>query len=51
MHCIRNEECDDLELRRLNRVLPDEAAAADTFGIDESGEDTSFPKPIFFLWT
>lgn len=25
--CIRNEECEDLEPRKLYRVLPDEAAA------------------------
>jgi hypothetical protein len=27
--CIRNEECEDLEPRKLYRVLPDEAAAAE----------------------
>jgi hypothetical protein len=29
--CIRNEECEDLEPRKLYRVLPDAAAAADGY--------------------
>ena len=48
--CIRNEECEDLELRKLYRVLPDEAAAADGYirVIDESGEDYLYPQ-VYFL--
>ena len=47
--CIRNEECEDLELRKLYRVLPDEAAAADGYirVIDESGEDYLYPQDYF----
>src|SRR6266545_2817039 len=47
--CIRNEECDDLEPRKLYRVLPDEAAAADGYirVIDESGEDYLYPRDYF----
>ena len=47
--CIRNEECEDLEPRKLYRVLPDEAAAADGYirVIDESGEDYLYPTNYF----
>ena len=47
--CIRNEECEDLEPRKLYRVLPDEAASADGYlrVIDESGEDYLYPKDYF----
>lgn len=47
--CIRNEDCEDLKLRKLYRVLPDEAAAADGYMrvIDESGEDYLYPQDYF----
>jgi hypothetical protein len=47
--CIRNEDCEDLAPRKLYRVLPDEAAAADGFFcvIDESGEDYLYPQDYF----
>ena len=47
--CIRNEECEDLEPRKLYRVLPDEAAEADGYirVIDESGEDYLYPRDYF----
>jgi hypothetical protein len=47
--CIRNEECEDLEPRKLYRVLPDEAAAEDGYirVIDESGEAYLYPKDYF----
>ena len=47
--CIGNEDCEDLELRKLYRVLPDEAAAADGYirVIDESGEDYLYPQDYF----
>ena len=47
--CVRNEECEDLEPRKLYRVLPDEAAAADGYVrvIDESGEDYLYPQAYF----
>ena len=47
--CIRNEECEDLEPRKLYRVLPDEAAAVDGYirVIDESGEDYLYPRDYF----
>ena len=47
--CFRNEECEDLEPRKLYRVLPDEAAVADGYirVIDESGEDYLYPQNYF----
>jgi hypothetical protein len=47
--CIRNQDCDDLEPRKIYQVLPDEAAAADGYLriIDESGEDYLYPQSYF----
>ncbi|MGI8566957.1 MAG: hypothetical protein ACR2LZ_10810 [Pyrinomonadaceae bacterium] len=48
--CIRNEDCEDLEVRKIYRVLPDKAAAEDGYirVIDESGEDYLYPVSYFF---
>lgn len=47
--CVRNEDCEDLELRKLYQVLPDESAAEDGYLriIDESGEDYLYPAEYF----
>lgn len=47
--CIRNEGCEDLEPRKVYRVLPDETAAEDGYirVIDESGEDYLYPQAYF----
>lgn len=47
--CIRNQECEDLEPRKVYQVIPDEAAAADGLlrVIDESGEDYLYPRDLF----
>jgi hypothetical protein len=47
--CIRNEECEDLEPRKVYQVIPDEAAAVDGLirVIDESGEDYLYPRDFF----
>lgn len=49
--CIRNEDCDDLETRKIYRVVPDESAAAEGHirVIDESGEDYLYPQDYFVL--
>ena len=49
--CIRNEDCEDLEPRKVYQVLPDEAAAEDGYirVIDESGEDYLYPADYFVL--
>jgi hypothetical protein len=48
--CIHSEGSDDLELRKVYRVLPDRAAARDGYVrvIDESGEDYLYPAEYFF---
>jgi hypothetical protein len=47
--CIRNEGCEDLEPRKVYRVLPDEAAAEDDYirVVDESGGDYLYPRDYF----
>jgi hypothetical protein len=47
--CIRNEDCEDLEPRKVYQVLPDEAASEDGYlrVIDESGEDYLYPQDYF----
>jgi len=39
--CVRDDDCEDLEVRKVYRILPDRAAAKDGYVriIDESGED------------
>ena len=47
--CIRNEDCDDLEPRKIYQVLPDESSVADGYirVIDDSGEDYLYPQDYF----
>jgi hypothetical protein len=49
--CIRNEECDDLELHKVYQIVPDEHAAKDGYLriVDESGEDYLYPESYFVL--
>ena len=47
--CVRNEECEDLELRKVYQILPDKRAAQDGYirVVDESGEDYLYPQSYF----
>lgn len=47
--CIRSEGAEDLEIRKVYRILPDARAAKDRFVrvIDESGEDYLYPADYF----
>lgn len=47
--CVRNDECDDLELRKVYAVLPDKRAERDGYMrvVDESGEDYLYPESYF----
>ena len=47
--CIRNEGCDDLELRKVYQVVADPDAAKEGYVriIDESGEDYLYPEDYF----
>jgi len=49
--CVRKEDCQDLEIRKIYQALPDELALADGYlrVIDESGEDYLYPKNYFVL--
>ncbi len=47
--CVRNQGCDDLEMRKLYQVLPDASAEKEGYVrvIDESGEDYLYPRDYF----
>lgn len=47
--CIQKDDCEDLEVRKVYQVLPDEAAADDGLlrVVDESGEDYLYPAKLF----
>jgi len=47
--CIRNDECEDLELRKIYHVLPDKKALQDGYlrVVDETGEDYLYPESYF----
>ncbi len=47
--CVRNEDCEDLELRKVYELLPDARAARDGYVrvIDESGADYLYPVDHF----
>lgn len=47
--CVRNDECEDLEPRRVYEVLPDKRAEKEGYirVVDESGEDYLYPESYF----
>ena len=47
--CVRNDECDDLEIRKIYQILPDKRGARDGYirVLDESGEDYLYPEAYF----
>lgn len=47
--CVRNEGAEDLDLRKVYRVLPDKAAAAEGYlrVVDDSSEDYLYPAAYF----
>jgi hypothetical protein len=49
--CLKNKNAEDLVVRKLYQVLPDERAAKDNYLriIDESGEDYLYPASYFFI--
>ena len=49
--CVQNEACEDIELKKIYQVLPDDSAAQDGYVrvIDESGEDYLYPAGNFIL--
>jgi hypothetical protein len=51
--CVRNDDCEDLELRKVYRILPDDRAAEEGYVrvVDESGEDYLYPAGYFVSLT
>ena len=49
--CLKNKGCEDLVVRKIYPVLPDEKAAREKYirVIDESGEDYLYPASYFFV--
>lgn len=49
--CVENKDCEDLEKRKIYRVIPDEEASKDGFlrVVDESGEDYLYPESYFVI--
>jgi len=47
--CVRNDECEDLEVRKIYLILSDKRAARDGYirVVDESGEDYLYPESYF----
>ncbi|MDF0673561.1 MAG: hypothetical protein P0120_04335 [Nitrospira sp.] len=47
--CVKNDDCDDLEKRKVYRVLVDPKAEKDGYlrVIDESGDDYLYPASYF----
>lgn len=47
--CIQNDGADDLQVRKIYQVLPDENAGQDGYlrVVDDSGEDYLYPENFF----
>lgn len=47
--CVKNDDCEDLEKRKVYRVIPDKKADKDGYlrVIDESGEDYLYSASYF----
>ena len=49
--CVENKDCEDLEKRKIYRVIADEESEREGYlrVIDESGEDYLYPQSYFVL--
>ncbi len=49
--CIENKDSEDLEKRKIYRIVPDEKARKEGYlrVIDESGEDYLYPESYFII--
>jgi len=47
--CVRNDDCEDLEPRKVYQVLPDKRAESEGYLriVDDSGEDYLYPESYF----
>jgi len=49
--CVENKDSEDLEKRKIYRVIPDEEASKEGYlrVVDESGEDYLYPESYFVI--
>ena len=49
--CLKNKNCEDLVVRKIYPIIPDEKADKENHirVIDESGEDYLYPASYFFI--
>ncbi|NIM12749.1 MAG: hypothetical protein GTO45_11645 [Candidatus Aminicenantes bacterium] len=49
--CVKNDDCEDLELRKIYQILPDKNASQEGYlrVLDESGEDYLYPESYFLI--
>lgn len=49
--CLKNKGCEDLMVRKVYLLLPDEKAEKEKYlrVVDESGEDYLYPASYFFV--
>ncbi|MCD6570513.1 MAG: hypothetical protein J7L53_07400 [Deltaproteobacteria bacterium] len=49
--CIENKDCEDLEKKKIYKILPDDKATEEGYlrVIDESGEDYLYPESYFIM--
>lgn len=49
--CVENKDCEDLEKRKIYRIIPDEEASKEGYlrVVDESGEDYLYPESYFII--
>ncbi|MDL1960084.1 MAG: hypothetical protein LWW99_12160 [Deltaproteobacteria bacterium] len=49
--CSENKDCEDLEKRKIYKILPDDDAQQEGYlrVVDESGEDYLYPESYFIL--
>jgi hypothetical protein len=47
--CVKNADCEDLETRKIYRVIPDKEAEKEGYLriVDDSGEDYLYPASYF----
>jgi hypothetical protein len=49
--CVENKDCEDLEKRKVYRIIPDEETSKEGYPrvVDKSGEDYLCPESYFVI--
>jgi hypothetical protein len=49
--CVKNDDCEDIELRKIYKMIPDKRASQEGYIriVDESGEDYLYPESYFLI--